>query len=85
MLSTVLFINEKPVGYTVIVGDRSCEFKPTEYSNSEVQAPSFEVLYENNDWQFDPFFDWSLRNQILETFPFALVNEAIPPGVSAAP
>lgn len=85
MLSTVLFINEKPVGYTVIVGNRSCQFEPTEHSNSEVHAPSFEVLYENNDWQFDPFFDWSLRNQILETFPFALVNEAIAPEVSAAP
>ena len=85
MLSTVLFISEKPVGYTVTIGKKSCEFKPTEHSNSDVQAPSFEIMYEDNDWQFDPFFDWSLRNQILETFPFSVINESIKAELSAAP
>ena len=85
MLSTVLFISGKPVGYTVTIGKKTCEFKPTEHSNSEVQAPSFEIMYENNDWQFDPFFDWSLRNQILETFPFSIINASIKAELSAAP
>ena len=85
MLSTVLFIDGKPIGYTVIVGDNSCYFKPTEHPNSEIQAPSFEVLYENNDWMFDPFFDWALRNQILETFPFTVIKDAMRTEITAAP
>jgi len=85
MLSTVLFINEKPVGYSVTIGDQSALFKPTEYSNSEVQAPSFEVLYENDDWNFDPFFDWELRTQILETLPFNSISKASEIEESAAP
>ena len=85
MLSTILFINERPVGYTVTIGKESCQFKPTAHSNSDVQAPSFEIMHENNDWQFDPFFDWSLRSQILETFPFSIINESLKAELSAAP
>jgi hypothetical protein len=53
--------------------------------NSDVEAPSFEIMYENNDWQFDPFFDWSLRNQILHPFPSSVINESIKAELSADP
>lgn len=47
MWSTVLFINEKPVGYTITKEKDKYLFAPSEHSQTEEQAPAFFVILRN--------------------------------------
>jgi hypothetical protein len=84
MVSIILFINERPVGYTVTLEKDLCCFTPVEHSNAEEQAPFFKITVKNNEWSFDPFFDWNLKEQIVKNLPFTFFSNKISTEMSAA-
>lgn len=83
MLSTILFIEEQPVGYTVLVEKDKCFFKPTEYSQSTIEAPAFHVVKENGFWEIQDLGDQRIIDQLQSTLS-ALADEQ-EASLSAAP
>ena len=83
MLSTILFIEEQPVGYTVLVERDRCFFKPTEYSQATIDAPSFYVSKKNEVWELEGWLDQKIIDQLQPTLSALADEEEI--SLSAAP
>ena len=83
MLSTILFIDEQPVGYTVSVEKDKCFFKPTEHTLTNVAAPSFHVIKREKIWEVDGLSDQKIIEQLQATLP--VVQDEENTLLSAAP
>jgi hypothetical protein len=84
-LSTVLFINERPIGYAVTVENGRCDFTPTEHSHAEISAPHFTAFIKEGNWTFPDFRDAMLIEQIIAKWPLEILNDVVNIEASAAP
>jgi hypothetical protein len=68
MLSTVFFIDDQPVGYTVTEEQERYSFAPSAHSNSH-SAPSFFAVQRENNWVIEGLDDTRLHEQVQVFLP----------------
>ena len=66
MLSTILFIDDVPVGYEVEKQENRLLFRPTQYSAKECCPPHFSLSCVEGNWQVDGHLDPALQTQVYQ-------------------
>jgi hypothetical protein len=84
-LSTVLFIEDQPIGYAVTVENDRCDFTPTEHSHAEISAPYFTAYIKEGNWTFPDFWDETIIEQVREKWPLEILTDVVNIEASAAP
>lgn len=69
MLSTIIFISDQPVGYTVCIENQQCFFKPTEHTNANLEPPSFTASWNGETWAFNGVEDKKIIEQVQTALP----------------
>lgn len=66
-LSTVLFIEDVPVGYMITEENDHVQFTPSAFSNKGCCPPNFEVTIEQDAYYFQPSVTEELKTQAIST------------------
>lgn len=75
MLSTVLFMEEKPVGYTITIKNNKYIFRPSEHSHANLSAPVFYAFLENETWKMKGIYDEKVIEQAKIALEAAVKND----------
>ncbi len=66
-LSTILFIDDVPVGYQIHKEGNELCFEPSQYSAKECCPPKFSILPDGESWLFEPnTLEADLQNQVIQ-------------------
>ncbi|HEX2532730.1 MAG TPA: hypothetical protein VHK69_03285 [Chitinophagaceae bacterium] len=85
LFTTVLFIGEEPVGYSVFQEEDKYVFQPSENSLHEVEAPSFTVCRQGEEWVICGIEDVPLLDQIRSELDVYAGSSLFTQTLSAAP
>lgn len=67
MLSTVLFIDEAPVGYEVEQSGSKLLFIPSRFSSHSFGSPRFSLTRVEGCWRIDGEVDRTLQTEVLKS------------------
>ena len=66
-LSTVLFIEDVPVGYRITEENDHVQFTPSQFSSKACCPPDFEVTIEQDTYHFQPSIAEDVKAQAIST------------------
>ena len=67
MLSTILFFDQVPVGYSLEQKGNHLHFIPSIHSQKECCPPTFSLTQSSNQWRFDSNIDAEIQKQVMNT------------------
>ncbi len=65
MISTILFIDQVPVGYSLEQKGEQLHFIPSVHSQKDCCPPTFSLTQASNQWSFDTVVEIELQKQVM--------------------